>query len=320
MTVPLKPGCESKVSTIKPQIYPLGKKARRVVDDTFDKLHKQGHLEYTTDPISFSFAILIIYKTDSHGKRKDRKVVDIRKLNNLVLPDFYPLPLQSEIIANVQGYTNLAVFDATSFFYQWRLHPDHRFLFTVITHRGQETFQVPIMGYINSVAYVQREIDNIFRAVQAWVRAYIDDIVCGAKSLPDLLDKLRTLFEIFLAYNISISPTKSYLNYPDVVLLGQQVDSLGLSTSEQKLKAIKLFTYPNTLGALEYYLGLTGYLKSYIHFYAQLAAPLQALKTTLLREAPLGGQKRRAYASKTKVGPPTPQELASFLSIEEALS
>ena len=62
--------------------------------------------------------------------------MDIRKLNDLMLPDSYPLPLQSEIIANVQGCTNLAVLDAASFFYQWRLHPDHRFMFTVVTHRG----------------------------------------------------------------------------------------------------------------------------------------------------------------------------------------
>lgn len=193
-------------------------------------------------------------------------------------------------------------------------------MFTVVTYRGQETFQVPIMGYINSVAYIQREIDNILRDVQSWARAYVDDIVCGARSLPDLLNKLRTLFEIFLYYNISIKPTKSYLNYPDVALLGQRVNSLGLTTSEEKLKAIRLLTYPNTLGALEYYLGLTGYLRSYIHFYAQLATPLQALKTSLLQRAPLGGQQRRAYASKTKLGTPTPQELASFLSIQEALS
>ena len=76
------------------------------------------------------------------------------------------------------------------------------------------------MGYINLVAYVQREIDNILREVRAWARAYVDDIVCGAKSLPDLLSKLRVLFDIFLRYNISIKPTKSFLNYPDVGLLG----------------------------------------------------------------------------------------------------
>ena len=128
------------------------------------------------------------------------------------------------------------------------------------------------------------------------------------------------MFDIFLHYNISIKPTKSYLNYPNVGLLGQQVNSLDLTTSEEKLRAIRLLTYPDTLGALEYYLGLIRYLQNYIHFSAQLAAPLQALKTSLLRHAPIRGQQRRAYASKTKLGPPTPQELASFLSIQDALS
>ena len=179
---------------------------------------------------------------------------------------------------------------------------------------------MPIMGYINSVAYVQQEIDNILCGVRAWARAYVDDIVCGAKSLLDLLNKLQVLFEIFFRYNISIKPTKSFLNYPDVGLLGQRVNSLGLTTSEEKLKAIRLLTYPDTLRALEYYLGLTGYLRSYIHFYAQLAMPLQELKTSLLHHAPVAGQQCRAYASKTKLGPPTPQELASFQLIQEALS
>lgn len=237
-----------------------------------------------------------------------------------MVPDSYSLPLQSEIIANVQGCTHLAVLAAASFFYQWLLHPDHRFMFTVLTHRGQETFQVPIMGYVNSVAYVQREIDNILQGVRDWARAYVDDIICGAKSLDDLLVKLRTLFEIFVAYNISIQPTKSFLNYPDVGLLEQRVDSLGLTTAKDKLQAINLLSYPDTLGALEYYLGLTGYLRSYIHFYAQLAEPLQALKTSLLKGALVAGQQRRAYASKTKLDTPIPRELASFHGLQAALA
>lgn len=101
MTMPLKPGWESKVSAIKPKVYPLGNKAQRIVDDTFEKMHTQGRLKYTTDPTPFSFPVFVVYKTDSQGKRKGRAVVDIRKLNDLVLPDSYPLPLQSEIIANV---------------------------------------------------------------------------------------------------------------------------------------------------------------------------------------------------------------------------
>lgn len=130
------------------------------------------------------------------------------------------------------------------------------------------------MGYINSVAYIQWEIDNILREVREWACAYIDDIVYGGSSLPDLLYKLRILFEIFLHYNISIKPTKSYLNYVDVGLLGQRFDFLGLTTSSEKLKAMRLLQYLKTLGALKYYLGLTAYLRSYIHFYTQFASPL----------------------------------------------
>lgn len=193
-------------------------------------------------------------------------------------------------------------------------------MFTVVTHRGQETFQVPIMGYVNSIAYVQREIDNILRHVRDWARAYVDDIICGAKSLDNLLAKLRTLFKIFVAYNISIKPTKTFLNYPDVGLLGQQVNSLGLITAKEKLNAISLLHYPDTLGALEYYLGLTDYLWSYIHYYAQLVEPLQSLKTSLLKAAPLSGQQRRVYASKTKLPPATPRLLASFEGIQAALA
>lgn len=179
-------------------------------------------------------------------------------------------------------------------------------MFMVVTHRGQKTFQVPIIGYINSVAYVQREIDNIFWSIRDWARTYVNDIICGAKSLKDLFVKFCTLFEIFVTYNISIQPTKSFLNYPDIGFLGQRVDSLGLTTAEDKLQAIKLLTYPDTLGVLQYYLCLTGYLRSYIQFYAQLTKPLQVFKTSLLKEASIVGQQRRAYASKTKLGAPNP--------------
>lgn len=51
-----------------------------------------------------------------------------------------------------------------------------------------------------------------------------------------------------------------------------------------------------------------------------MASPLQALKTRLLKDAPESGQQRRAYVSKTKLGPPSDSELASFHALQEALS
>ena len=64
ITVPMKPSWESKVSTIKPRFHPLGNKARRVVDNIFDKMQKQGRLQYTTDLTPFSFSVFVVFKTD----------------------------------------------------------------------------------------------------------------------------------------------------------------------------------------------------------------------------------------------------------------
>lgn len=320
MTVPLRDNWQSRLASIKPKIYSLGEESKKFVDKTFDELQRQGRLVYTKTHTPFSCSVFVVWKPGADGKKKSWVVVDIRRLNELVVSDAYPLPLQADIIANVQGCTHLAVLDAALFFYQVLLYTEYRFMFTVVTHRGQKTFQVPIMGYVNSIAYVQREINNILRHVRNWARAYVDDIICRAKSLDDLFSKLCTLFEIFVVYNISIKPTKTFLNYPDVGLLGLEVNSLGLTTAKEKLNAISLLHYPDTLGALEYYLGLIGYLWSYIHYYAQLAEPLQSLKTSLLKVALLSGQQCRAYASKTKLPPATPQQLASFEGIQAALA
>lgn len=141
----------------------------------------------------------------------------------------------------------------------------------------------------------------------------MDDIICRAKFLSDLLEKLRIFFNIFIPiYNISIKPTKFFFNYPNVRLLGQQVNFLGLNILEEKLRAIKHLTYLELLGILEYYLSLTGYLHNYIHFYAQRVALLQALKTSLLHNAPFSGQQQQAYASMTRLRTLIPEDYALF--------
>lgn len=105
----------------------------------------------------------------------------------------------------------------------------------------------------------------------------MNDIICGAKFLLNLLEKLGILFDIFLEYNIFIKPTKSFFNYPNIGFPGQRVKFLSLTTSKEELKVINLLTYPETLGALEYHLRLISYVCNFIHLYARLAGLLQTL-------------------------------------------
>lgn len=71
------------------------------MDNILDKIHLQRCLKFTTNPIFFSFLVFMIWKTDTQGKKKGRAMIDVQKLNNLIIPNSYYLLLQLEIIANV---------------------------------------------------------------------------------------------------------------------------------------------------------------------------------------------------------------------------
>lgn len=157
MTVPLKDDQQARLADIKPRVYLFGVEARALVDKTFNKLQQQGCLVYIQGLTLFNFSIFVIWILRPNRIMKGQAVLDIKRLNKLVVSDTYTLILQSNIIASVRGCTHLAILDTASFFYQQRLHPDFDYIFTLVAHCGQEIFQVPIIGYINSIAYVQKK-------------------------------------------------------------------------------------------------------------------------------------------------------------------
>lgn len=85
-----------------------------------------------------------------------------------------------DVILLTQGKPCISVLDATKFFYQWRVRRDHRDRICVVSHRGQEMFHVAIMGFCNSVPYVQRQMDLLLKDVADVCRAYLDDIVVAS--------------------------------------------------------------------------------------------------------------------------------------------
>ena len=305
------------------KVYPVSQKDREFIDKEFDKLQAQGKLEYTSQPTPYSYPVFVVWRTvhrpDEPPERKGRVVVDIRGLNKATIPDTYPMPLQADVTALVAGCPYISVFDAASFFYQWLVRISDRHKLTVVSHRGQEQFNVAVMGFKNSPAYVQRKIDTILRIYKAFAKAYVDDIVVFSRTLEEHVSHLRQVFQLLDSYGIRLSPKKSYLGYPTVALLGQKVDAFGLTIAADKLAAIANLKYPHTLKDLEIYLGFTGWLRNYIAWYAQKSEPLQRRKTLLLRESPSSkGRQRKVYSARTQLAAATTAELESYRQLQEA--
>ena len=123
MKIPLVEGWQT--AKLNSRHYPLSQKDRAFLDLTHDKLHDQGRLEWALDPTPFAHPCFVVWRR-VHGVDKGRVVVDLRQLNRVGVPDSYPLPLQSDVIESLRGKQYITVIDATSFFFQFRVHPDYR--------------------------------------------------------------------------------------------------------------------------------------------------------------------------------------------------
>ena len=319
MPIHLKPDAVPKPS----RVYPVGKKDRDIIDETFNEMHEHGKLEWVTQPTKFSYPCFVVWR-DTPAGRKGRVVIDIRGLNKIAETDSYPMPLQSDLISAIAGYRYITIVDARGYFHQFLVKITDRDKLTIVSHRGQERSNVALMGYKGSPPYVQRQTDKMLRPFKDFTKAYVDDIIIFSHTLQEHLTHLRKVFSLFQEKRVSLSPRKSYLGYPSVNLLGQHVDSLGMATSADKICAIKAIDFPRSLRDLEIYLGLTGWLRSSIHRYAQIVKPLQERKTKLTRELPTKdgsqakGPARKQQSAKMHVNDPTEEEIQAYQQLQAA--
>lgn len=325
MSVPLSSDWNSTTAPrIVQKVYPLGERDKIVVDEEFNKLHQQGKMQWATEPTPFGFPVFVVWRTingpDGQPARKHRVVTDIRGLNKLTTTDAHPIPAQSDIMAQLRGCGNISLMDGLAFFLQFVVAESDRHKFSFITHRGKEQLNVAAMGFKNSPAYVQRIMDEQLRLLREFCRVYIDDIVTFSKSFASHLGHLRALFVKLVELQVTLSPNKTFLNYPSITLLGQKVDAFGLSTTEERIAAIKAIRFPRDLRALETYLGLANYQRDKVAWYAQRAESLQQEKTRLLKGSPAqSGQKRKAYSRSTLIEQ-SPGLSNSFYQLQRALT
>ena len=193
MQIHLKPGWEKKIPK-KCRVYPVGPREQEVIEKQIEKLVSQDRMFRTKRSVPFSFPVFVVWRTLSDGTRKSRMVVDIRGLNKIVLMDSYPMKTQEEMMATIANNGFITVFDAQSFYYQWRTNPETGWALTITTHAGQYTFKCAVMGYKNSNAYVQRQMDTLLADTPA-ADCYCDDVVIASATLEDHIHDVQMVLE-----------------------------------------------------------------------------------------------------------------------------
>ena len=249
-------------------MYGSSPEKRRVMDDQIDKWFEQGVIEPSISP--WSAPVVIAYRNG-----KPRFCVDYRKLNAATIPDEFPIPRQSEILSSLSGAQVLSSLDALSGFTQLELDPDDIEKTAFRTHRGLFQFRRMPFGLRNGPSIFQRVMQGIL-APYLWIfcLVYIDDIVVYSKSYEEHIVHLDKVLEAIEKAGITLSPSKCHLFYGSILLLGHKVSRLGLSSHEEKVKAIVELERPRKLSQLQTFLGMVVYFSAFIPYYASICAPL----------------------------------------------
>ena len=186
-----------------------------------------------------------------------------------------------------------------------------------------ERSNVALMGFKNAPAHAQRFMDETLRDHADYAAAFIDDIIIFSETKQEHLIHLAAIFSLFRQRNVTLAPSKSFLAFPLVKLLGYLVNGIGLMNTEERVAALRRMKFPETLQHLEKWIGMVGWLRHLIPRFAARIAPLQDRKTQMLLAAksqglPLKGTARKRYTARADFTP-TPAEKAAFQDVTSAL-
>src|ERR1700721_2579324 len=109
-----------------------------------------------------------------------------------------------------------------------------------------------------------------------WIFAlvYIDDIVIFSLTFEDHLQHIDQVLKAVTKSGVTLAVTKCHFTYQSLLLLGQKVLRIGLSTHKEKVDAILQLEEPKNTHDLQVFLGMMVYFFAYIPFYAWIAGPL----------------------------------------------
>jgi hypothetical protein len=83
------------------------------------------------------------------------------------------------------------------------------------------------------------------------------------------IQHFHLVFDRFVQYNIALKPAKCFIGYLLAIVLGQRVDSMGLSTIAERVAAITQLTFLENLRQLEPYLGIVGWMQDKVPDFAE---------------------------------------------------
>ena len=280
------------------------------VKEHIKKLLNAGIIRESSSP--YAAPICIVRKKDGSM----RMCIDYRLLNKKTNFDAYNIPRVEEAVEALKGSKYYTTLDAAQGYHQVPIAESdkHKTAFRVGTGGLFEWNRLPF-GLKNSQSCYQRVMNIIFgdKAFEMLI-IFVDDLLIFSEDIDQHIDRMELVFKRLSDHGLKLKPSKCHFFKETVKYLGHRVSAEGVSTDEDKIKAVREWKMPETEEELRSWLGFVGYYRRFIRNFSQIAKPLHQLTTSFNKDKRNKEKRKEAFKERW-----TKECLDAYLDLKERL-
>lgn len=248
-----------------------------VLEEKVNEMVENDLIEDSNSPWNLP-TFLVPKKQGKDGKKKYRLVTDMRKLNDMIVQDVFPLPIIDEVLGQLGNSKYFSVLDLWNGFYQIGLNPASR-KYTSFSVCGKKyQYKRLPMGLKNAPACFSRMMTKVLGDfVPDSCLIYLDDVISFGFDLKLSIENLEKIFSRLRENNLKLQAEKCKFLQKDCVYLGHYINREGIFPDTSKFDAVKNFPIPKEKKHVRSFLGLTGFYRKFIADYGKIAQPLNKL-------------------------------------------
>ncbi|KAJ8411216.1 hypothetical protein AAFF_G00172220 [Aldrovandia affinis] len=225
---------------INPEVKPVAQPLRRIpfnlrgaVEARIKQLMDMDIIEPVDGPTPWVNPVVIVPKAD-----KDvRLCLDMRRANQAIERERYPIPTVDEILQGMNGSTVFSKLDLKWGYHQLELSPESRGITTFAVHNGVYRYKRLIFGVCSASEQYQHEVANALAGIEG-VENISDDIIVHAQDQDTHDKRLHAVLTRLMERGLTLNPDKCQFNMDKLVFMGILLSEKRIGPTEERVRAV----------------------------------------------------------------------------------